>query len=109
MNTTPALSLRNIHKSFDGIVAVEDLSLDVKRGEIVALVFEVLAATDVEECRERHTHLSGAVGQHHRHEGHHRDGVPLDVYYPPGHAVPIVLPQILTPSVVRRALRDEVE
>jgi ABC-type sugar transport system ATPase subunit len=38
MNTTPALSLRNIHKSFDGIVAVEDLSLDVKRGEIVALV-----------------------------------------------------------------------
>jgi ABC-type sugar transport system ATPase subunit len=38
MNTTPALSLRNIHKSFDGIVAVEDLNLDVKRGEIVALV-----------------------------------------------------------------------
>ena len=38
MTTTPALSLRNIHKSFGGIVAVEDLSLDVKRGEIVALV-----------------------------------------------------------------------
>jgi ABC-type sugar transport system ATPase subunit len=38
MNTTPALSLRNIHKSFGGIVAVEDLSLDVKRGEIVGLV-----------------------------------------------------------------------
>jgi ABC-type sugar transport system ATPase subunit len=38
MNTTPALSLRNIHKSFGGIVAVEDLSLDVRRGEIVALV-----------------------------------------------------------------------
>jgi ABC-type sugar transport system ATPase subunit len=38
VTTTPALSLRNIHKSFDGIVAVEDLSLDVKRGEIVALV-----------------------------------------------------------------------
>jgi thiol:disulfide interchange protein len=42
-------------------------------------------------------------------EAHQRDGVPLYVYYPPGHAVPIVLPQILTPSVVRRALRDEVE
>jgi thiol:disulfide interchange protein len=42
-------------------------------------------------------------------EAHHRDGVPLYVYYPPGHAVPIVLPQILTPSVVRRALGDEVE
>ena len=38
MTTTPALSLRNIHKSFGGIVAVEDLSLDVERGEIVALV-----------------------------------------------------------------------
>jgi ABC-type sugar transport system ATPase subunit len=38
MNTAPALSLRNIHKSFGGVVAVEDLSLDVKRGEIVALV-----------------------------------------------------------------------
>jgi ABC-type sugar transport system ATPase subunit len=38
VTTTPALSLRNIHKSFDGVVAVEDLSLDVKRGEIVALV-----------------------------------------------------------------------
>ena len=38
MNTTPALSLRNIHKSFGGIVAVEDLSLEVNRGEIVALV-----------------------------------------------------------------------
>jgi thiol:disulfide interchange protein len=42
-------------------------------------------------------------------EAHHRDGVPLYVYYPPGHAVPIVLPQILTPSVVRRVLRDDVE
>jgi ABC-type sugar transport system ATPase subunit len=38
MKTTPALSLRKIHKSFGGIVAVEDLNLDVKRGEIVALV-----------------------------------------------------------------------
>jgi ABC-type sugar transport system ATPase subunit len=38
MNTAPALSLRNIHKSFGGIVAVADLSLDVNRGEIVALV-----------------------------------------------------------------------
>jgi ABC-type sugar transport system ATPase subunit len=38
MTTTSALSLRNIHKSFGGIVAIEDLSLDVQRGEIVALV-----------------------------------------------------------------------
>jgi simple sugar transport system ATP-binding protein len=38
VTTIPALSLRKIHKSFDGVVAVEDLSLDVKRGEIVALV-----------------------------------------------------------------------
>jgi simple sugar transport system ATP-binding protein len=38
MNTTSALSLRNIHKSFDGIVAIEDFSLDIDRGEVVALV-----------------------------------------------------------------------
>jgi ABC-type sugar transport system ATPase subunit len=38
MNTTPTLSLRKIHKCFGGIVAVEDFSLDLKRGEIVALV-----------------------------------------------------------------------
>ena len=38
MNTAPALSLGNIRKSFGGIVAVEDLSLDIHRGEIVALV-----------------------------------------------------------------------
>jgi ABC-type sugar transport system ATPase subunit len=38
MNTAPALSLCNIHKSFGGIVAVDDLSLEVKPGEIVALV-----------------------------------------------------------------------
>jgi thiol:disulfide interchange protein/DsbC/DsbD-like thiol-disulfide interchange protein len=42
-------------------------------------------------------------------ETHHRDGVPLYVYYPPSHTVPIVLPQILTPSIIRRVLRDDVE
>jgi thiol:disulfide interchange protein len=42
-------------------------------------------------------------------EAHHRDGIPLYVYYPLGHAVPIVLPQILTPSAVLRVLRDDVE
>jgi thiol:disulfide interchange protein DsbD len=31
---------------------------------------------------------------------HGRDGVPLYVYYPPGGAAPVVLPQILTESVV---------
>jgi ABC-type sugar transport system ATPase subunit len=38
MNTAPALSLRHIRKSFGGIVAVDDFSLDVSRGEIAALV-----------------------------------------------------------------------
>lgn len=38
MGTTSALSLRNIHKSFGGIVAIEDFSLDIDRGEVVALV-----------------------------------------------------------------------
>ncbi|MGJ8527587.1 ATP-binding cassette domain-containing protein [Maritalea sp.] len=32
------LRLQNIHKSFGGIVAIEDFSLDLKAGEIVALV-----------------------------------------------------------------------
>jgi thiol:disulfide interchange protein len=40
-------------------------------------------------------------------EAHHRDGVPLYVYYPPDGAAAVVLPQILTPSIVRRALSDE--
>lgn len=35
---TPVLSLRNVHKAFGGIVAVEDFSLDLEKGEIVALV-----------------------------------------------------------------------
>jgi len=33
-----ALSLRGIHKSFGGVVAVEEFNLDVEAGEIVALV-----------------------------------------------------------------------
>jgi ABC-type sugar transport system ATPase subunit len=35
---TPVLSLREIHKNFNGVVAIESLSLDVNAGEIVALV-----------------------------------------------------------------------
>ena len=33
-----ALLLKNIHKTFGGVIAVEDFSLDLKPGEIVALV-----------------------------------------------------------------------
>ncbi|KPB02665.1 ATP-binding cassette domain-containing protein [Ahrensia marina] len=32
------LSLRNIHKAFGGVIAIQDFSLDLKAGEIVALV-----------------------------------------------------------------------
>lgn len=32
------LSLKNIHKAFGGVVAIEDFSLDLRAGEIVALV-----------------------------------------------------------------------
>jgi len=35
---------------------------------------------------------------------HGRDGVPLYVLYPPGHAAPVVLPQILTEAAVLAAL-----
>jgi simple sugar transport system ATP-binding protein len=34
----PILSLRGIHRSFGGVVAVEDFNLDIEAGEIVALV-----------------------------------------------------------------------
>ena len=37
-NHEPVLKLENIHKSFGGVVAVEDFSLQLKAGEIVALV-----------------------------------------------------------------------
>lgn len=35
---TPVLSLKNIHKAFGGVVAIQDFSLDLHPGEIVALV-----------------------------------------------------------------------
>jgi ABC-type sugar transport system ATPase subunit len=38
VSTVPALSLRNIHKNFDGIIAIETFDLDIERGEVVALV-----------------------------------------------------------------------
>ena len=34
----PVLSLQNVRKVFDGVVALEDVSLDVNEGEVVALV-----------------------------------------------------------------------
>ncbi|MCF3948465.1 protein-disulfide reductase DsbD family protein [Acidiphilium iwatense] len=36
---------------------------------------------------------------------HGRDGVPLYVFYPPDRGKPVILPQILTPSIVRRAIK----
>ena len=38
VDTTPALSLQHIRKVFNGIVAIEDFSLDLYPGEVVALV-----------------------------------------------------------------------
>ena len=35
---TPVLELTNIHKAFGGVVAIQDFSLDLRAGEIVALV-----------------------------------------------------------------------
>ena len=37
-NRPPVLSLRGIHKTFGGVVAIEDFNLDVHAGEVVALV-----------------------------------------------------------------------
>ena len=38
MTAQPALSLTNIHKAFGGVVAIQDFSLELFPGEIVALV-----------------------------------------------------------------------
>ena len=38
MSAAPVLALRNIHRAFGGVVAIQDFSLEVKAGEIVALV-----------------------------------------------------------------------
>jgi thiol:disulfide interchange protein DsbD len=37
-------------------------------------------------------------------KSHGRDGVPLYVFYPPGGAHPVILPQILTPGLVLSAI-----
>ena len=39
-------------------------------------------------------------------EKEHRDGVPLYVYYPPGNGATVVLPQILTPGLVHKVLKE---
>ena len=38
MQTAPILSIRNLAKRFGGLVAVDDMSLDVFPGEVVALL-----------------------------------------------------------------------
>ena len=38
MSDQEVLSLTNIHKAFGGVVAIEDFSLNLKAGEVVALV-----------------------------------------------------------------------
>lgn len=40
MNEEYVLELRNIHKSYPGVVALKDVSLQVKKGEILALIGE---------------------------------------------------------------------
>jgi ribose transport system ATP-binding protein len=43
--TTPLLQLRNVSKSFPGVKALEDMHLDLRRGEVLALVGENGAAS----------------------------------------------------------------
>jgi ABC-type sugar transport system ATPase subunit len=38
MSDTPVLSLKNIHMTFGGVVAIESFDLDIAAGEVVALV-----------------------------------------------------------------------
>ena len=36
--SNPVLQLKNIHKAFGGVTAIENFSLDLHPGEVVALV-----------------------------------------------------------------------
>src|SRR5437899_2037429 len=40
MNSAPLLEMRGISKRFPGVVALDEVSLEVKQGEVVALVGE---------------------------------------------------------------------
>lgn len=64
------LSLRNIHKAFGGVVAIEDFSLDLHAGEIVALVGDNGAgkSTLIKIISGVYTPTSGAI---------HLDGAPV--------------------------------
>ncbi len=61
---TSVLSLKNIHKSFGGIVAIQDFSLDLHAGEIVALVGDNGAgkSTLIKIVSGVYTPTSGAIG-----------------------------------------------
>ena len=39
-NTTPAVSLRGIRKTFGSVVANDHVDLDIRRGEILAILGE---------------------------------------------------------------------
>jgi general nucleoside transport system ATP-binding protein len=75
LNEQPALSLRNITKSFPGVLAVDDVSIDLMPGEIHALVGEngagksTLAAIAAGEARADSGEVvaSGMVGLVHQH------------------------------------------
>ncbi len=59
----PVLELKNIHKTFGGIVAIEDFSLDLHAGEIVALVGDNGAgkSTLIKIVSGVHTPTSGTI------------------------------------------------
>lgn len=61
--TQPVLELQEIHKSFDAVVAIENFSLDVHPGEIVALVGDNGAgkSTLIKIISGVHTPTSGSI------------------------------------------------
>lgn len=61
--SAPVLELSNIRKSFGGVVAIEDFSLDVRAGEIVALVGDNGAgkSTLIKIISGVHAPTSGAI------------------------------------------------
>ncbi|WP_298918957.1 ATP-binding cassette domain-containing protein [uncultured Roseobacter sp.] len=59
----PVLSLQNVHKAFGGVVAIEEFSLDLRAGQIVALVGDNGAgkSTLIKIISGVHTPTSGGI------------------------------------------------
>ncbi len=73
-----------------------------ENGAVKAALCRRSAASTVDDWTNRDRTVTAYL------EAHHREVAPFYVYCPRDHAASVVLPQILTPSTIRRILHDEV-